>query len=247
MDPATCYIEKIEGELPKREAITRKKMDPESRPFIDLTLAKSATLVDLSKEFIFFTHSAMFVYGNWTRDPVSDYVETEDKNCTPFWITFDGPVFSGLDFRTEKKRHNREWNYRLMGCPIDQWPGLLKFLQSLSGVNKAEHRFHMTVVQKIPMVDYFALTKKTTLPNPLPMVDLYTVGLLGNDRNVYFEPAKNPPLDKVRIRIGPPLPQVIRQGEEVLAGEIRQLNSPLLIPMEDDNDESKVLASIGDR
>lgn len=244
MDPATCYIEKIEGELPSREAITRKEMNTDQRPFVDKTLSKSATLTDLSKEFIFFTHSALFVYGNWTKDPVSDYIETENKSCEPFWVTFDGPVFSGLDFRTTKKRHNREWNYRLMGCPIDQWSGLLNFLQSLSGVNKAEHRFHITVVQKIPMLDYFALAKKPTLPSPLPMVDLYTVGLLGNDRSVYFEPAKNPPLDKVRIKISPALPQIVAQGEAVLSGNVQQLSSPILIPMEEGNDQPKVLADI---
>jgi hypothetical protein len=245
MDPATCYIEKVEGELPKRESVTRKETNTDQRPFVDKTLSKSATLGDLSKEFVFFTHSALFVYGNWTKDPVSDYIETEDKNCSPFWVTFDGPVFSGLDFQTTKKRHNREWNYRLMGCPIDTWPGLLKFLQTLSGVNKAEHRFHITVVQKIPMLDYFAMAKKSTLPGKLPMVDLYTVGLLGNDRSVYFEPAKNPPLDKVRIRIGPPIPQIVAQGESVLAGNVQQLSSPILIPMEERNDQSEVLARVG--
>ena len=237
----------LTGDLPRSEGIEKIQTDGDSHQFQTPQLSRSTTLHDLAKEgTIFFVHSALFVYGNWTRDPVADYVNVEDNNCHPFWITFDGPIFSGLDFKTDKKKRNSEWNYRLMGCPMHTWPGLLKCLQSLSGINKAEHRFHITVVQKIPMLDYLVLAKKATLPKPLPVVDLYTVGLLGNDRNVYFEPAKNPPMDKVRTRFGPPFPQIVKQGEEVLSGDMQQLSSPLLIPLEDDYAEAQVLASVGD-
>ena len=243
-------LDQIQGDYPLKEGVTQKQTEGDSRQFKTPQLSGKMTLTDLMHEGnIFFVHSALFVYGNWTRDPVADYVNTEDNRCQPFWITFDGPIFSGLGFRTDRKRHNREWNYRLMGCPMHSWPGLLRCLQSLSGINRQERRFHMTVVQKIPMVDYFALAKKSTLPSPLPMIDLYTVGLLGNDRNVYFEPAKNPPIDKVRIRTGLPLPQVVKQGEDVLdSGDVRQLSSPLLIPLEEDNanvESPQVLAGVG--
>jgi hypothetical protein len=215
--------------LPKREGIYQIDVEPQDSPYLAaIKISKAATLAELAKEYALFSHAALFVYGNWIRDPIQDYIIHEDPDCKPFWIDFDSPIFSGMFFRTRGGKTNRDWAYRLMACPLDSWGGLMSFLQQLQGFNEAEKRYHKTILQKVPMTDYFALRKKAVLPSPIPKVDVFLVALDGNDRVVHFEPAKNPPIDHIKVRFSPPEPDTIKLGEEILKRNARPLMLPVL-------------------
>jgi len=228
--------------LPGREHTHTIKLDADTYPKYDKkAFSHKATLMELSQTYVFFTHAALFTYGNWARDPINDYIAEEDPYCFPFWMSFDKPIFSGLFCRDKNtKRTYREWNYRLIGCPKNSWPDLQKFLHSLSGINHDEGRFHITIMQKLPMIDYMMLNWRSSLPHPLPMFDIYTLGLLGNDRSVFFEPAKNPPLDHIKVTICPPQADVIELSTQVLSGDTSVLGNVVSVPMEEPNEHTTV-------
>lgn len=221
---AHVRIEKIDGDLPRKEGVyvANYPHNDAAVSFNKLNISDCTTLTDLAKEYTFFTHAALFVYGNWLDDPIKDYITVDDPKCAPFWLTFDEPIFSGLFFRDAAKHTNREWEHKLMGCPNETWPGLLSFLQSLSGVNRQEKRFHVTVAQKLSMLDYLALRRGLATK----LIDVYTIGLLGNNRSVLFKPPTDL-RDKIRVKLSAPDPKIVELSKNILSSSPGEYRSNL--------------------
>jgi hypothetical protein len=194
--------------LPAREGVTSKTLDKQDGvPYHALRVSQATALADLVEDYAFFTPAPLFTHGEWTSDPVEDYVRLTPA-CCPFVITLPKPVFVGL-----RHRGNPSWNYRIMACPRDTWPGLYNYLAKLGGINRDRRLFHRMLPQQLPVPDTLALERKAVLPSPVPMVDVVTFGLDGNTRQVYFTPAINPPMDLPTVRTCPPDQKTVRLAE----------------------------------
>jgi hypothetical protein len=198
--------------LPAKEGVTEKVLDPQDGlPYHMLRLSKATSLKDLSGDYSFFTLALLYTHGEWTSDPLQDYVRTHPK-CTPFVITLPRPAFSGLSLPSDDS-----WNYKVFGCYQEDWPDLFNFLGSLGGVDYHKKRYHRMLAQRLPLIDLLALERLSCLPSPLPTVDLISFGIDGNRHKVGLEPAKHPPLDRITVISLPPDEQTIRLARAVLA------------------------------
>jgi hypothetical protein len=206
--------------LPAKEGVTSKTLEKQDGiPYHAMKVSQATGLTDLVEEYAFFTPALLFTHGEWTSDPIEDYVRTSPA-CCPFAIDLPRPVFHGL-----RHRGNPSWNYRIMACPRDTWPGLYSHLCGLGGINRDRWLFHRMLPQQIPIVDVLALERKAVLPSPVPMVDIITFGLDGNNRQVYFAPAFNPPQDLPHVKVGEADTETIRLAEAHFAESPRPFSA----------------------
>lgn len=208
-------------DLPKREGThTRSELPlPDSPGYQIATFAKAVRLLDLTQEFVLFTHAPLFTHGNWLHDPVFDYFVECNPIHVPFQINLPRRLFLGLEIRQGRRLINDDWNYRLLAIHKDGWEDFFRFMGQVGGINRDDKRYHTLLAQQMPVPDILLLEHKAILPSPCPMVDIITFGLDGNDRQVYFAPALNPPIDKPKACTGPPDPKVVATAERVFAGQ----------------------------
>jgi hypothetical protein len=202
--------------LPAKEGVTHKVLDPQDGiPYHVARLSAATALKDMEAEYAFFTTALLFTHGEWTRDPVEDYL-TKHPTAYPFHINLPRPVFKGLEVGA-----SLDWNYRIMACLKTDWEGddgLCGFLMSLGGIDRHKRRYHRMLVQKITIPDVFSLERATILPVPLPTVDVITFGVDGSNWRVGFEPASDPPCNQATVVKLRPDPEVVRLASAVLSG-----------------------------
>lgn len=203
---------KITGNMPINEGTSHAKelgFDTKQRLIAD-KVSKAATLKDLENDLIFFTHAAFIVFGKLHFDPVAAYVQQTRGAISPFRIQSDGfPIFSGL---------GEEWDRQLIGIQKEEWERLVRYLDALSIVYKKKKIFFRALRQKIPIVDIFSISKHSVLPDPIPMIDIFTYGLDGNTCCIHFKPALTP-LELPQVVIDEPFPETIRLADNIFNNE----------------------------
>lgn len=206
--------------LPKRAGVHTRKELHQPKERIELqTIYVQNSLMELTQEYALFTHGLMFTHGHWMRDVINDFLLETHTAYPPAVINLTRKVFTGMDFRENNRRLNQDWDFRLLACPYKSWADLFQFLSTVGGINRDEHKYHVLLCQQIPVPDVVALEHFTELPKRgCPTVNVFAFGINGNDKTVYFEPAKNPPIDKPKVRVGPPEQEVIDMAERVFAG-----------------------------
>jgi hypothetical protein len=197
---------------------TRHQLQLSEKLYRSYSYSQATSLSDVAAECILFTHGLLFTHGNLPRDPVNDYVAEFSPEHLPFVMELPLPLFSGLEFRDQRKV-NKDWNYRLLGMKNEGWNDFYAFMCTVGGVDRDTKRFYHLLAQRIRVVDILELSKRILLPKPLPYVDIIVFGLTENRRLVCIEPAKNPPLDKPRVRIHPPEQAAVDLAEGLFAEE----------------------------
>lgn len=186
----------------------------------------AGTLASLAEDHVLFTHATLFTHGNWTLDPIYDYLLEHNSKHAPFMVETQSRIFHGLEFREQQgsnRRRNSDWCYRILCLVKEDWDSFFAFMSALAGINRDEQRVHWLLAQKLPIPDVVDLERRAILTKPCPTVEVVLFGLNGNDKTVYFKPALNPPIDKPKIVVGPPEPAVVAAALRLLAGHEQPL------------------------
>lgn len=210
----------MEGQLPYKEGFSLEKpLDPsDGVEYHKMRLSQTTGLVELARDYAFYTTALLFTHGGWQTDPVEDYLR-QNPSCCPFRLDLPRPPFEGLDVGNDPV-----WNYRIFLVLKEQWEGLQKFLMSLGGIDHARRQYNRMLPQLLPVPDWLALEHKAILPTPVPSVGVVTFGIDGTDGCWVFEPVGGVPASYRVLRLSPD-PDTIKLGKAVLAHHPRPFSS----------------------
>lgn len=178
-----------------------------------LRFPMGSTFGDLCKEYTLFTYAPILLFGNLPFDPVLQFYNENPDTQQPSVIFTDEPLFTGLE-----KEGVAAFNHMLIAVPNEVWPKLALHLGTIGMRNDQQQLYLETVIQQIPMADYLEL-KKEIVHTAVPMVSIYGVALDGNKCCLHFQPAQNPPVDKIRFVNSPPRQQIIDFAKGMFAGK----------------------------
>jgi hypothetical protein len=173
----------------------------------------------LSKEYKLFSHGLLFTHGGWDRDPLSDYLAEWSPEFAPFVIDLPSRVFFGMECRDERGRHRTEWCYKLLAIRHEGWEELFAFMSLVGAVHRDSGYLAKLLAQVVPVPDALKLERKAFSLDVCPQTEVVVFGIDSNKRAVYVEPAKNPPLDKPKVRTVAPDPETIDLADKILRGD----------------------------
>lgn len=203
--------------------------------------SKAASLAELADEYVYFTHGLLFTHGNWFRDPVVDFIIEHGGDVEPFHIQLPYAIFKWFDAKDHEGRViDDAWNYQICAVQKEHWEALFAFLAQMAGSNEVTRTYHLTAIQKIPIIDSLALAKHEQLPSPVPVVECYALALLGNRRSVYFAPQYSTD-GRVPVLIGAADSKAIKIAKAVWAGS----NSPAAGILEPTREAAEAMIKAG--
>lgn len=198
----------------------RQELPPEDDPnYCALKVYQASTLAILSKEYKLFSHGLLFTHGGWDRDPLSDYLAEWNPEFAPFVIDLPSRVFSGMTCKDERGHRRAEWCYKLLAIRHEGWEGLFAFMSLVGAVQRDSGYLAKLLAQVVLVPDVLKLERKAFSLDVCPQTEVVVFGIDSNKRAVYIEPAKNPPLDKPRVRMVAPDPETIDLAAKVLQGD----------------------------
>lgn len=115
---------------PRREGITAegRPVDLGKIAKVDLaSLGRSVRLADLTKDFFFFTPAVLYLYGELTDAPMSDYAASVGGKVTVYRKAFNRQIFSGL----EAPNGSQLWNHTLWSVSNEYKQSLTNWLVAL--------------------------------------------------------------------------------------------------------------------
>lgn len=181
--------------------------ETERHDYVVAQFSQAARLIDLEEEYAFFTHAPLFTHGNWNKDPVLEFI-ADNHGAVVHRLFMRLPIFKGLRYQLPHGKVIDDWNHILLAAHKDCWADLYDHMRQSGAADRERRIYQRMLIQQFPIADPVVLDKATVIPSPCPMVEIMTFSLDGSDRIVAFEPAMNPPLDRVSIKILAPDPQV---------------------------------------
>ncbi len=140
----------------------------------------SASFAELSEEYVLCTHAIILKYSGLTFDPLLQCYAEHNRSDSPLTYTISTPIFSGF---------NSLLDNTLYAIHKDFWPTVLYDLGTIGFTYDGAYCW--TVPQKLPMLDYLALLKKSVL-STLPMAEIYAFALESSKGSIQLLPNKNP-------------------------------------------------------
>jgi hypothetical protein len=172
-----------------------------------------STFGDLCKEYTFFTYAPIILYGNLPFDPLMQFYADNPNTLRPAVVFTDEPIFTGLETQLDTT-----FNHMLIAVPNEVWSKLALHLGTIGMRNDQQQLYLETVIQQLPMADYLEL-RKEIVHTVTPMVSIYGVALDGNKCCLHFQPAQDPPIDRIRFVNSPPRQQIIDFAKGLFAGK----------------------------
>jgi hypothetical protein len=198
----------------------RQELPLEDNPaYCQLKFSQADTLAVIAAEYKLFTHGLMFTHGGWDRDPLNDYVVEWNPEFAPLVLDLHRRVFFGMGCKDENGRRRSEWCYKLLAIRHEGWKELFAYMSMVGAIQRDTGYLAKLLAQVIPVPDVLALERKSTMPTVCPTVDVVVFGVDSNKRAVYVEPAKQPPLDKPKVKLCPPDPETIELAKRILSGD----------------------------
>lgn len=209
---------RVEGSLPPPEG--RKPARPVAKEVGESVHAgrfrASATLLELSAEFAFFNHGALYTVAQMDADPLVDYVlhsgmADDDR---PFFVDFDRTILAGIGVGGPRGKFI-SWDNRLYAVPRRAWGPLKAHLSGIAGLDLLSRTLMLATAVDFDIVDPAAMARLTSLPGTLPTVPITAFDVSGNRYRCLFGPGLRP-LDPPRMVRLPPHPDDVAKADRVL-------------------------------
>lgn len=141
-------------------------------------------LADLLEEWRFFTCGPVWSIPGIRINPISDYVNHARRNVRVGDVKLEKPVFSGLIGNSKF-----DCNHALHICHVDDWDDLHLFIQNVAFQDNDRRNFYRTFSHETRVPDVLALDKCEQLPNPVPTVPVFVIGV-ASLHQVWFLPPR---------------------------------------------------------
>lgn len=184
------------------------------------------SLGDLSREFHFFNHGALFTYGGLKfpdEDPLNDWYAQQPKGTIVVREAFQSKLFEGLDTLAG---NGTTWNHILCAVRHDDWNSLWTFLCGTAMVDRKAHKYCEVFSGDIEILDPVHLERFSIFhERGFSHVPITVFGIDGNE--VRWEPVlhRGPVTGAVGFSKQPPRPVVVGRGRLLLDGDMSQLSN----------------------
>jgi hypothetical protein len=175
-------------------------------------IAGTASLGDLSKDYVFFTPGLIFTHGELPNDPVQEFVNEAKGTPQIAFMNFDKPIFEGFRFKDGRV----EWNHKLLAIERPRWEEILQFLGTVGILDREQKLFYGVKPFMVRIADPVIMDRSAVLPSPIPLVEVVVFGLDGNKRQVLVEDVPGG-LSLPKVVIHRPLPKTIAYAKKLLA------------------------------
>lgn len=156
---------------------------------VDFAELAKHSIVELSKDYTFFTHMPLLLYSDLGFDPVLRYLEENSISDRPIVYNVGHKIFGGLGSLGTGNLHLRQTLTRLgtniestlFALPSQIWTGgLEQYLGTITIVDYTLKRYADVVIQKLPLLSSFTACPQT--------VDILATAIDGNRYCVSFKP-----------------------------------------------------------
>lgn len=168
--------------------ITHEQVTPEY-----LKPSRVTTFTEICKEYVLFTHAPLLLHGGLNFDPLVEFI-IKNSHIVPKVLVLDEQIFDGLETDVETT-----FNHLLFGLPIKVWDDFAIHMGTIGVKDTAKQMYFSVILQKLPMPDYLALRHVGVLTHKPQMVEIYATALDGNYALYHFQPAINPPIDRIKL------------------------------------------------
>lgn len=182
----------------------------------ETTQARAAhTLVDMSKDYEFFTTGVIHAVTAFDRDPVSEFnrqYPADTNDDLPMMIDYAQPFFTGLGVCVVAG-FPVDCNRRIYAIRRDRFDTLRNTISGIAMIDRKSGFYAKLNFYEMEMVDPFAL-KRMTIVNKLPTVTVTVFGVSANKGLSYLQ-ARRYPLLPVLVTEAAQA-DVIAEGKSVL-------------------------------
>jgi hypothetical protein len=198
LDPGTYEVEEL---IPgSKDTLPARKFDPK------------ATLTDICKDYVLFSHATILLFGGLPFDPVQQFYISRNISDPPIGLGLDDPIFTGHEVIQEEGKF---FNQFLFAVPKEIWPDLMRHLGSLTICNREIKFYGDFVPQNLPLLDRVTLNKHSTLPDELPKVRVYVFALDANVICMHYVPPEDPLKDLIHLKLDIPNLKVIQAADMI--------------------------------
>ncbi len=169
------------------------------------TAKSSHTLIDMSKDYEFFTTGVIHATTLFDRDPVAEFNKAHPSEVNeelPVVIDYAAPFFKGLGVCLVAGIPVN-LDRRLYAIVRDRWELMRNLISGIAMMHRATGFYSRTNFYEMAIVDPFAL-KQMTIVDELPTVTITVFGVSSNKSFSYLQPAAYPALPKL-VREAPKL------------------------------------------
>jgi hypothetical protein len=149
--------------------------------------APKYSLTDMSKDFHFFNHGALFAFGGLTfprEDPLNDWYAMQPKGTPVIKEAFRAKIFEGMPLLAG----NATWDHVLCGVRHVDWQGLWQFLCGTAICDRKTHKYREVFSGDINILDPVLIERFSVFDDrSFSEVRVTVFGIDGNDHR--WEPA----------------------------------------------------------
>lgn len=178
-----------ENSLPVREGFSAaSKEDKGPVKSVALRVGAAKSLKELDRDYGFFTPALLYMRLRLRGvDPLHGFLR-ECPSATPFTLSFNQPVFAGLELPG-----NKFWNHHLMAIERQHWDSLMQWAVSLTLSDPELGLVARVRPMMVRIVDPLFASRNPFLSAPPPMVEVGAFALDTNRGCVWIEEdAKQP-------------------------------------------------------
>jgi hypothetical protein len=193
MDPVPHLVNPV-------KSVVATQVDPADAPVSDMR----HTLVDLSREFVFFTTGVLHAaIPQLSRDLVKDFIQASPELLGTGSVgavdTQGTPLFADLGSHL---CHGEvvDMNRRLYAIRKDKWDDCRRFIGGAVFISPVTAKTYRVVLYKLALMDRVTLSRLSIVTTP-PEVEVTVFAVTDGDSFFYLRPVSYP--DTPRLTIGP--------------------------------------------
>lgn len=173
------------------------------------------TLLDMSKEFEFFTTGVIHATTIFDRDPIAEFnnrFPADSNDDLPMAIDYANPFFKGLGVGLISGMPVN-LDHRLYAIRRHRWEAIRNCICGIAMMHRSTAFYAKLAFYEMEIVDPFAL-KKMTVVTKVPSVPITVFAVSSNKSFSYLQAAQFPELPSLVNE--PPKPEIVAEGKGVL-------------------------------
>ena len=180
-------------------------------------------LSELSEEYVFFNHGALFAFAEFEDphgDPVNEWYAQQPKGTVLIKHPFENKIFEGINAPCYDNKLT--WNNVICMVSTDSWKSLFPFMCGIVARNLRKKTFYQVFPQRASVLDPVMVARHSLLHPSVKRVNVVVFGVSGNKGLWSLQEPKSLTASPRMVR-SPPDPNAIAIAESVLGGDLRML------------------------
>lgn len=189
------------------------------------------TLTDMSSEWTFFNHGALFAYAGFQdpqEDPLNDWFNSKQPQPLYLKQAFERPIFEGLDTPAYNGPRSRPttWNHMICGVETEYWEEVRHFLAGVVSHDQRKKELYQTFYGELEVLDPGYVERYGLLHLNLPKIKVTVFCIDAGHARWEFRLPENP-IGCPYVMELPPRPSVVEIARAFFAGDHTPLANKL--------------------